>query len=271
MTDLGTSEKPLRHIGEQLSLQTTTVDPADPSGGEAWIRSDVDNDEGELIGVWRYYDGSTTIDVPIYPVDHDFSDFDGSLAVRIKVDGQTGIIPTKTRDEAVYPNWSVQHNSEKLAFSKLTDVPTSVVSRNQDDDKTSTFIERGLVIDIDEPWKSIGVEISSNVDGSQGGGNPTQLKIYRENDDTYIREENNLTLNAGDTFVFEDVDLDPEFTYHILAHSGGDDYTVGLTTDTSYPYISDDDNLQITTASNSTTRDDSYAWMFSKIGYVGFD
>ena len=151
-------------------------------------------------------------------------------------------------------------------------IPDSVVTRPDDGRTTSNFDALGVVIDIEDEWPSIGVRMSTNMDGSGGDGNPTRLRIYDPVDDEFIKTDSGLSLSAGDTHVFDDVNLNPEQNYQIVADRDGDEFTVGFNDDPDFPYVSDDGKISMVEAVDDPpdTRSDN-VWIFDQIGNVGFD
>jgi hypothetical protein len=129
---------------------------------------------------------------------------------------------------------------------KVSAITDSVVSRPDDDDQQSLSIKIGIQIKSDVEWPQIGGRISANV------SNPTRAYIYRVSDEKELVSKDISGLSAGDTFF---VDLEPNIQpfdgttateYRFLLDANGNTWTAGRLNNTSYPYVSSDGNLEIT-------------------------
>ena len=140
-------------------------------------------------------------------------------------------------------------------------IPDSVVSRPDDTESVERDEELGFVVELKDGWPSIGAEISSLTSG--------QTTAYlREEDGTLIESQDISSLEAGDAFTFDDVNLTDGEKYQITLDADGSDYTQGKITDRGYPYTSDDIDI-ISRAINGES-DENDESCINNIGNVGF-
>jgi len=123
-------------------------------------------------------------------------------------------------------------------------IPDSVVSRPQDDSKKTISEQRGLNISSTVEWPDIGATISGSTSEA------TAAYCYRVSDGTLLSSTDISSLTAGDSFVLEGVDLQPDdgtdaTKYNLVIDAEGSDYTQGFTSNVSVPIDSPDGQLTI--------------------------
>ena len=160
-----------------------------------------------------------------------------------------------------FTTWRSLVDGEEIAT-----IPDSVVSRPDDDNSFSTTEFRGLQINSDLEWPSIGAEISANTSDA------TDAYVYRVSDGTLLGQTDISGLGAGDTFTVDDVNIQANTDYNFILNADGNSWTAGFTSEFSYPYTSEDGNLSIVNdATGETTSSDENPVALTRIGNVGFD
>lgn len=120
------------------------------------------------------------------------------------------------------------------------DIPSSVVSRTQDDNVSTGLAEkRGLAFVSDDDWAEIEGVISANTVGL------TTAYIYRISDQTLMDSVDISGLSAGDTFRFDNAGLSANTDYAMVADAGGANYDGGQLEPQNFPYESSDSRLRI--------------------------
>ena len=153
--------------------------------------------------------------------------------------------------------------------SEVSAIPDTVVSRPDDDSTGNSENADGVAIATSQEWVSIGAELSSKV--GDGGTFPSRARLYDLSADSFLDTIDISSLSAGDTFTFNDVNLEANSEYIISLDNDGNEYTRGIL-DASFPYTSGDGNLEIIAgSSDGTTKRDDFAFNIVKVGNVGFD
>ena len=147
------------------------------------------------------------------------------------------------------------------------DIPDSVVSRPEDDGDSNDFSgESGVVIETKSEWPSIGARISNNTVGA--------TRAYLRDDGGAVISETDISsLVSGDTFTFDDVNLDANTTYQIVLDAEGSDFDHGNFSDTIYPYESPDVDIiaRIFNGEEPVFDDGAPVVCVNDIGNTGFD
>lgn len=163
------------------------------------------------------------------------------------------------------PGYSeVRKGDGTVVWSAGSDIPDSVVSRENDNSTFTTSELRGLQINSDDEWPSIGAELSGNTAGA------TTAYIYRVSDGTLMGQTDISGLSAGGTFTIENVNLQPSTDYNFVVDAGGSDYDAGFYNSNSYPYSSSDGNLRIVGAATGPSSTSGNPIVLKRVGNVGF-
>jgi len=127
-------------------------------------------------------------------------------------------------------------------------IPDSVVSRGADDSTSQDDRDLGIVFDVSQDWPDFQAEISSNVVTNSDN---TVMRIG-DTTGTILQTEDISGLSAGSVVTFNDINLTAGNTYQVsIETTDGDNYTVGISSETNYPYTSSDGNLEITARWNA--------------------
>ena len=117
-------------------------------------------------------------------------------------------------------------------------IPDSVTSRPQDDDSTTSDFDAGFQIELKNDWPSIAVRISNETSGV------TRAYLYEDDNDdagSLIEDIDISGKSSGDTFAFNDVDLQNGGKYWIAVDAEGSDWERGFADGADdYPYVGDD-------------------------------
>jgi len=105
---------------ERYQLEQRTSDPANHSEGEAWIRTDVSPDTGQ-IATLRFDNGGSAIDIPIFDSTAS-ADSDISKAWRVRVNGTTGFISV-IETGGTYDQLRLQHNGNSYGVHDSLSAP----------------------------------------------------------------------------------------------------------------------------------------------------
>jgi hypothetical protein len=146
--------------------------------------------------------------------------------------------------EIVLPNGNTASKVIAPDGSTVFAAPDSVVSRPVDDSDVSTSSKVGLAITTTVEWPDIGATISSNTVGL------STAYCYRVSDGSLLGSTDISSLSAGDSFVLEGVNLQPDdgtdaTTYNIIVDNDGNSYTTGFASGVSVPITSSDGQLTI--------------------------
>jgi len=143
------------------------------------------------------------------------------------------------------------------------EIPDGSASRGADEQNTTLSGEAGFEIELFADWQSIGVKISSQTTGFS-------TAYLRDSGGSQITQQDISGLTSGDTFTFNDVNLQSGNKYRIVIDNGGSDYTGGYDTNINYPYTSP--NLNITArVFNGSTDTTNNEFNILEIGNVGFN
>jgi hypothetical protein len=146
-------------------------------------------------------------------------------------------------------------------------IPDSVVTATPDNSSSGLTGLSGMQIESTVEWHSIGVEISANTSGV------TLIEVFDASDGTLMGSTSTSSLSGGDTATIDNVNLQANTPYHILASADGASWTRGWIDDyTELPKTSSDGQLTMVRAANgpTSTGKQSHRFTFSKIGNVGF-
>lgn len=114
---------------QQWSLAVRTEQPAETEEGDAWIRSDIAPDEGQ-IGAIEVATGGTTDTVPIYDPDQVSFGPDVAPVRGVRVNGTTGVVPVAGPADATGPPLRVNRAGTVYQAHSATEIgaiPDSVV------------------------------------------------------------------------------------------------------------------------------------------------
>jgi hypothetical protein len=108
--EYGITSAPLDIATQFAYLEPRTSDPTDLRGPSLWLRTDIADTSADPpeLATLRYYDGTTTHDIPI--LDTGTSTADVPEVFRMKTPNGTGYIPI-IESGAAYPAVSLQHNN----------------------------------------------------------------------------------------------------------------------------------------------------------------
>jgi len=138
-------------------------------------------------------------------------------------------------------------------------IPDSVVSRPTDGSTFSSSEEDGLEFEAKADWPSIGVTISANSSGF--------TRAYlRDSSNNLIQDVDISSLSAGDTFTFDDVNIQDGDIFRITIDAEGSSYTVGFVDESNYPYTSTDLDI----IANQDGQTEQQPRCINDIGNVGF-
>lgn len=110
---LGRPSKPLEHYPDQLRFTPLTADPTSTVQGEAWLRSDLAPEDGQIATI-RFDAGSSTWDIPVFETGTAIDTVEEVL--RITVNGQLGYIPVAPENESAFSQLGFYHSSQRYGF-----------------------------------------------------------------------------------------------------------------------------------------------------------
>jgi len=143
--------------------------------------------------------------------------------------------------------------------NQISAIPDSVVSRPTDGSTFSSSEEDGLEFEAKADWPSIGVTISANSSGF--------TRAYlRDSSNNLIQDVDISSLSAGDTFTFDDVNIQDGDIFRITIDAEGSSYTVGFVDESNYPYTSTDLDI----IANQDGQTEQQPRCINDIGNVGF-
>lgn len=151
--------------------------------------------------------------------------------------------------------------------SIISSIPDSVVTRPEDNRDGDVSSKDGVQIEVSQEWPQIGARISSNTSGV------TQAQIFDVSDGTLMGETDISNLSSGDNFTIDlDNNLQPNGTYNFVLWAEGSNYTIGLFNDPDFPYVSNDEELEIVAyADGETTSATFQVPNIDQVGNVGFN
>ena len=142
---------------------------------------------------------------------------------------------------------------------EISAIPDSVVSRPDDNDSVSDDPSRGLVINPNSTFQSVGVEISTNTSGV------SRARLYDYDADQYIETVDVSDLSAGDAFKF-DSEIKQGQDYGLEADNDGSSYTIGFNDGaTDYPYTGEDIDI-VAGSSGGNLETDRQAQVLNNVG-----
>jgi len=156
-------------------------------------------------------------------------------------------------------------SSDDTASTSVTvaAVPNTVVSRTQDDGPFSTSGKLGVRFTTSQQWPDIGATISSETSGL------TDAYVYRVSDSVLMGSTDISNLTAGDSFfVGLSTSLSANETYNFVGGAGGATYDSGNYGFASFPYTSNDGNLEIVKGGAGPDSTSGNPHNFSAIGDV---
>ena len=139
-------------------------------------------------------------------------------------------------------------------------IPDLVVTRAKDNNTISNSNKRGIEIHTKTQWQSIGARLSSNVSGV------SKAEIIEISTGNILQTVNISGLSSGDTFTFDNVELESGKNYSIIAWDEGNGHNSG-TNNTSDTYTSDD--LDIVGGIRQGTVSADYSNIV-EVGNIGF-
>jgi len=153
----------------------------------------------------------------------------------------------------------------QTVFSAL---PSTVVTRNPDDDSSTQTDKFGMVVETSQQWNDIGATLSGNVAGVN------RAYIHEFPSGTLVGDIDITSVNAGESFTFG-LSLSANEKYSFVVDAQGSSYTNGRDDNASYPITSPDGNMKfigciesgngLTALGNST-----HANSILQVGDVGF-
>ena len=168
-----------------------------------------------------------------------------NVGPQLRVSAASGLVHTDSgfrRLESKEPVYLVSDGTNWYSLSGtdgfLPAIPKSVTSRPQDNDSFTDDIDAGFQIHLKNDWPSIGVRISNKTTGV------TRAYLYEDDNDgagLLIEDIDISGKSSGDTFVFDDVDLENGEKYWIAVDAEGSDWERGYAEgEDDYPYVGDD-------------------------------
>jgi len=208
---------------------TSTTSPVSP-GDELGVTADVTNTGGAQ--------GTQTITLNI---NNSVGQVD-STSVTLSAGGST----TQPLSWAVPSGQTEQDYTATVASADdtasqtvtVSSVPSSVVSRPQDDSVLTRSLTLGVRIEPDDDWPDIQGKISANV------ANATRAYIYRVSDGQLMDDTDISSLSAGGVFTLQP-NLSANTQYNFVIDAQGADYDDGFLSNASFPYTSSDGRLEI--------------------------
>jgi len=137
--ELGTPSKPLTAHGERLRHTPRTSDPANPSKGDEWLRSDL-APETDQIATFRFHDGTQIHNIPVFV--EGTSGPDVEEVKQIEVNGQNGYVPI-TATNPTLPQRGFQYAGVRYGLhAPVSAPPASAITRYRfDEGAGSTAID----------------------------------------------------------------------------------------------------------------------------------
>lgn len=200
---------------ERVQLETRSSDPANPSVGEAWLRTDLTGTD--KVGELRWFDGASTNAVDVVTPGTTSSPVEEVL--RIQTPNGKGVIKTAPRNDATYPEWSLQHAGSPLGLG-YSAIPDSVEYQFAVDD--------GYDESTGDWNPSIGSETLTENGAptlQSGGLNGYDYLSYDGVDDTHLNS--NITLNQPDAIVVVARSIQGDDTVRLISGTASERQFVG--------------------------------------------